>query len=74
MGFWHRYSGSRAGAICIERWIRRHDAFEFVLSARRENRNGRVPKGIEVKGPGFLLRIAAITHRLIPGSYGYTME
>ena len=31
-------------------------------------------KGIEVRGPGFPLRIAATDHRLIPSSYGYTMD
>jgi len=32
--------------------------FDFVLSARRENRSRRVPKGMRSGGPGFPLRIA----------------
>jgi antitoxin MazE len=62
MGFWHSFGtgapGRGQGLICIERSIRRHDGLILSCPPRRENRSRRVPKGIEVRGPGFPLRIA----------------
>ena len=62
MGFWHSFGtgapGSRARTDLYRAVDPQARRFDFVLSARRENRSRGVPKGIEVRGPGFPLRIA----------------
>src|SRR6266478_7579357 len=77
MGFWHSFGtgapGRGQGSI-IERWIRRHDGLILSCPPGGKIAAAASQKALRSGGQDSRCALPAIAQRLIPSSYGYTMD